>query len=186
VNLANKITLSRIPATFLFMGALFWDTLPWHTTIALGIFAVACLTDTIDGTVARRMKIVSPFGIFFDPVADKILIGGAFICLVGLGIFPAWAVVLLLSREFAVTGLRMVAADQKVVLTAETGGKLKTFVHAFTVNYFLIRLSLIQDFKCFTTPISECEVYFFLGICLILSLYTGAVYFFKNARLLNP
>lgn len=168
------------------MGALFWDSLPWHTTIALGIFAVACLTDTIDGTVARRMNIVSPFGIFFDPVADKILIGSAFICLLGLGIFPAWAVVLLLAREFAVTGLRMVAADQKVVLSAETGGKLKTFVHAFTVNYFLIRLSLERDFKWCTQPISPVEVYGFLVVCLFLSLYTGVVYFYKNARLLDP
>ena len=186
MNLANKITLSRIPATFLFMGVLFWNSLPWHTTIALGIFAAACFTDTIDGTVARRMKIVSSFGVFFDPVADKILIGGAFICLTGLGIFPAWAVVLLLSREFAVTGLRMVAADQKVVLTAEIGGKLKTFVHAFTVNYFLIRLSLIRDLKWFTDLISPLEVHLFLAVCLFLSLYTGTIYFYKNARLLNP
>ena len=186
MNLANKITLSRIPATFLFMGVLFWNSLPWHTTIALGIFAAACFTDTIDGTVARRMKIVSSFGVFFDPVADKILIGGAFICLTGLGIFPAWAVVLLLSREFAVTGLRMVAADQRVVLTAEIGGKLKTFVHAFTVNYFLIRLSLIRDLKWFTDLISPLEVHLFLAVCLFLSLYTGTVYFYKNARLLNP
>ena len=186
MNLANKITLSRIPATFLFMGVLFWNSLPWHTTIALGIFAAACFTDTIDGTVARRMKIVSSFGGFFDPVADKILIGGAFICLTGLGIFPAWAVVLLLSREFAVTGLRMVAADQRVVLTAEIGGKLKTFVHAFTVNYFLIRLSLIRDLKWFTDLISPLEVHLFLAVCLFLSLYTGTVYFYKNARLLNP
>jgi CDP-diacylglycerol--glycerol-3-phosphate 3-phosphatidyltransferase len=186
LNLANKITLSRIPAAFLFMGALFWDSLPWHTTIALGIFAAACLTDTIDGTVARRMNMVSPFGIFFDPVADKILIGSAFICLTGLGIFPAWAVVLLLAREFAVTGLRMVAADQKVVLTAETGGKLKTFVHAFTVNYFLIRLSLERDFKWYNQPISPVEVYGFLVVCLFLSLYTGVIYFYKNARLLDP
>jgi CDP-diacylglycerol--glycerol-3-phosphate 3-phosphatidyltransferase len=186
VNLANKITLSRIPAAFLFMGVLFWDNLPWHTTIALGIFAGACLTDTIDGTIARRLNIVSSFGIFFDPVADKILIGSAFICLTGLGIFPAWAVVLLLAREFAVTGLRMVAADQKVVLTAETGGKLKTFVHAFTVNYFLVRLSLIEDFKWHPDPISPIEVHVFLVICLFLSLYTGTIYFFKNARVLNP
>jgi len=186
MNLANKITLSRIPATFVFMAFLFWTTLPWHTTIALVVFGVACLTDTIDGTVARRLNIVSPFGVFFDPVTDKILIGGAFICLVGLGIFPAWAVVLLLSREFAVTGLRMVAADQKVILPAEAGGKMKTFVHAFTVNYFLIRLSLIKDFKCYTDPITPLEVHLFLGVCLGLSLWTGTSYFFKNARLLNP
>jgi CDP-diacylglycerol--glycerol-3-phosphate 3-phosphatidyltransferase len=186
VNLANKITLSRIPAAFLFMGVLLWDNLPWHTTFALGIFAAACLTDTIDGAIARRMKIVSPFGIFFDPVADKILIGSAFICLIELGIFPAWAVVLLFAREFAVTGLRMVAADQKVVLSAEYGGKLKTFVHAFTINYFLVRLSLIRDFKWFADPISPLEVHVFLVVCLFLSLYTGVIYFYKNARLLNP
>ncbi len=186
MNFANKITLSRIPATFLFMGALFWDSLPWHTTIALGIFAMACLTDTIDGTVARRLNIVSPFGIFFDPVADKILIGGAFICLMGLEIFPAWAVVFLLAREFAMMGLRMVAADQKVILSAEIGGKLKTFIHAFTINYFLIRLSLIRDLKWFTDPISPLEVHLFLFVCLFLSLYTGVIYFYKNARLLNP
>lgn len=186
MNLANKITLSRIPATFVFMVFLFWNSLPWHTTLALVIFGTACLTDTIDGTVARRLKITSSFGAIFDPVADKILIGGAFICMAGLGIFPAWAVVLLLAREFAVTGLRMVAVDQKVVLSAERGGKLKTFVHAFTVNYFLVRLSLMEDFKCYTDPISPMEVYPLLGVCLLLSLYTGTAYFFKNAKLLNP
>jgi CDP-diacylglycerol---glycerol-3-phosphate 3-phosphatidyltransferase len=186
VNLANQITLSRIPATLVFMGFLFWDGFKWHTTLALIVFALACLSDTLDGWVARRMNIVSPFGIFLDPIADKILIGGAFICLVGLGLFPAWVVVLLLSREFAVTGLRLVSADQKVRLTAEYGGKLKTFVHAFTVNYLLIRLVLQHEIRVFPQPITPEEIYGLATVCLFLSLYTGAIYFFKNARLLNP
>jgi CDP-diacylglycerol--glycerol-3-phosphate 3-phosphatidyltransferase len=186
MNLANKITLSRIPATFVFMAFLFWDDLKWHYTIALGVFAAACLSDSIDGWVARKLKITTPFGIFFDPIADKILIGGAFICFVGLEIFPAWIVVLLLSREFLVTGLRVVAADQKVVLTAEYGGKLKTFIHAFTVNYFLIRLVLQREIPLLQRPLSPEEIYGFGVLCLFLSLYTGAIYYFKNAKLLNP
>lgn len=186
MNLANKITLSRIPATFVFMTFLFWDNLKWHYTIALGVFILACLSDSVDGWVARKLKISSPFGIFFDPISDKILIGGAFICFVGLGIFPAWIVVMLLSREFLVTGLRLVAADQKVVLTAEYGGKLKTFVHAFTVNYFMVRLVLQNEIKLLPHPITPEEIYGFGVVCLFLSLYTGAIYYFKNAKLLDP
>ena len=168
------------------MVTLFWQSLPGHYAISLLIFAIACLTDSLDGAVARRQKSISPFGIFFDPIADKILIGGAFICLVGLGIFQAWAVVLLLAREFAVTGLRIVAADQKVILVAETGGKLKTFFHAFTVNYILARLVLTDEFGLIKTPLSKMEINVLLAICLALSLYTGWVYFVKNAKLLNP
>lgn len=137
MNLPNKITLSRICLIpiFIFMlsipldlGA--WDigttSLPITHFIATLIFLIASMTDWLDGYLARKYQLITNMGKFLDPLADKLLVSAAFILLVELGLAPAWIVILIISREFAVTGLRLVAAGEGIVLAASNMGKLKT------------------------------------------------------------
>lgn len=125
MNLPNKLTLSRFVLTGAFLGVTF-SRIPLHHTIALALFSAASITDYFDGRIARERKLITNFGILMDPLADKILICSAFIAFVGLGLMPAWMVVVIVARELAITGLRLLAASKNVVLAAEGYGKHKT------------------------------------------------------------
>src|SRR6266704_101671 len=125
MNLPNKLTVSRFLLTVGFLAVIFSE-IPYHETLALALFVAASLTDYFDGMIARRDKLVTNFGILMDPLVDKILICSAFIAFVGLKLIPAWVAVIIVARELAITGLRLLAASKQMVLPAENWGKAKT------------------------------------------------------------
>jgi CDP-diacylglycerol---glycerol-3-phosphate 3-phosphatidyltransferase len=125
MNLPNKLTISRFLLTVAFLVVMF-SQVRYHTTIALALFIAAAVSDYLDGELARRHKLITNFGILMDPLADKIMVCSAFIAFVGLNWIPAWMVVIVVARELAITGLRLLAAAKNVVLAAEGYGKQKT------------------------------------------------------------
>lgn len=141
MNLANRLTVSRILAAFAVVALMLTD-FPWSKTAALVVFLVAAATDALDGALARRRSGQTEFGVLMDPLADKILVSGALISFVGLGVAPAWMVVVLVAREFAVTGLRLLAASNGAVLPAERGGKQKTVLQMAAIVAGLAGLAL--------------------------------------------
>jgi CDP-diacylglycerol---glycerol-3-phosphate 3-phosphatidyltransferase len=127
MNLPNKLTASRLVFTVVFVIVMV-SQMPYHETVALVLFAVASITDYWDGKIARRDKLITNFGILMDPLADKIMVCSAFIAFVGAPNIqvPAWMAVVIVTRELAITGLRLLAAAKHVVLAAERYGKHKT------------------------------------------------------------
>ena len=125
MNLPNKLTLSRFALTVGFLAVMF-SGMPYHETIALTLFVAAGISDFLDGLIARRRNLITNFGILMDPLADKIMVCSAFIAFVELGWFAAWMAVIVVARELAITGLRLLAASKNVVLAAERYGKHKT------------------------------------------------------------
>jgi CDP-diacylglycerol--glycerol-3-phosphate 3-phosphatidyltransferase len=125
VNLPNKLTVSRFLLTVAFLAVMF-SQVRFHETIALVLFCAAGVSDFLDGLIARRQNLITNFGILMDPLADKIMVCSAFIAFVGLNWLPAWMAVLVVARELAITGLRLLAASKSVVLAAEGFGKHKT------------------------------------------------------------
>lgn len=143
MNLPNKLTVGRLALTVIFV-AVFICSIPFGETLALTLFLAASITDFFDGRIARRDKLVTNFGILMDPLADKILICSAFIAFVGRGLMPAWMVVLIVAREFAITGLRLLAAARNVVLAAEGCGKHKTTSQMVAIISILVMISYAQ------------------------------------------
>lgn len=125
MNLPNKLTVSRFALTVGFLLVMF-SRVPFHETIALALFCLAGISDFLDGYLARRHNLITNFGILMDPLADKIMVCSAFIAFVGLHWIAAWMVVIVVARELAITGLRLLAASKNVVLAAEGYGKHKT------------------------------------------------------------
>jgi CDP-diacylglycerol--glycerol-3-phosphate 3-phosphatidyltransferase len=136
MNLPNQLTLARLLITLPFVVALSAD---WRgmKTFALCLFLLASLTDYADGIIARRYNLVTVFGQLMDPLVDKVMTMSAFICLVALRDIPAWVVIVILSREFLVTGLRLIAASRGRTLPAEKLGKHKTVWQIATIVFFL-------------------------------------------------
>ena len=143
MNWANRLTLSRLALTILFVAALN-SSWPYARTTALVIFLLAGLTDFIDGEIARRYEWVTNFGKLMDPLVDKIMIAAAFISLVPLRAVPAWAATTIVARDFLITGLRMMASARGQILPAERLGKQKTSWQVVTVIFFLGLLSLSE------------------------------------------
>src|SRR6478752_3194767 len=143
MNWANRLTISRLALTVLFVGALnsSWE---YAQTTALIIFLVAGITDFVDGEVARRYGIVTNFGKLMDPLVDKIMMAAAFISLVPMGAIPAWAATTVVAREFLITGLRLMASARGQILPAERLGKHKTTWQIITVIFFLALLSIAE------------------------------------------
>src|SRR3989454_7128748 len=137
MNLPNKLTLARFVLTVFFLAALFWRA-SFNDTAALVLFCVASLTDYFDGKIARRDKLITNFGTLMDPLADKIMTCSAFIAFVGRGTVPAWMVVIIVARELAITGLRLLAATKNVVLAAEGYGKHKTISQIAAIISLLV------------------------------------------------
>ncbi len=146
MNAPNQLTLTRVIMTFVFVVVLMWE-FPYSKTAALMLFTVASLTDLYDGILARRYNIVTNFGTLMDPVADKILIGSAFVAFVGLGIIPAWMAIVIIAREFVITGLRLLAASKGQILAAGWGGKNKTVSQVFAASVVLVGLALRDDWS---------------------------------------
>jgi CDP-diacylglycerol--glycerol-3-phosphate 3-phosphatidyltransferase len=137
MNLPNKLTVSRFVLTIAFLVAMF-SPLKYHLTIALTLFVAAAASDYLDGQIARRRKLITNFGILMDPLADKIMVCSAFIAFVGLNWIPAWMVVVIVARELAITGMRLLAASKNVVLAAEGFGKHKTISQIAAIIALLV------------------------------------------------
>lgn len=141
MNWANRLTLSRLFLTIVFVAALS-SSWPYARTTALVVFLIAGLTDFIDGEVARRYGIVTNFGKLMDPLVDKIMMAAAFISLVPLKAVPAWAATTVVARDFLITGLRLMASSKGQILPAERLGKQKTSWQVITIIFFLGLLSV--------------------------------------------
>jgi CDP-diacylglycerol--glycerol-3-phosphate 3-phosphatidyltransferase len=143
MNWANRITLSRLALTVIFVVAL---NSSWHyaRTTALVIFLIAGLTDFIDGEIARRYGVITNFGKLMDPLVDKIMMAAAFISLVPLKAVPAWAATTVVARDFLITGLRLMATANGRILPAERLGKQKTSWQIITIIFFLALLSMAE------------------------------------------
>lgn len=141
MNLPNKLTILRVILIPFFVVFMLVEKIPYHNYIALVLFSVACITDALDGHIARKHNWVTNFGKFMDPLADKLLIGAALICFVSLPklCFPAWVAIVIISREFTISGFRLVAADNGVVIAASYWGKIKT------VSQMIMSILLIVD-----------------------------------------
>ena len=126
MNLPNRLTILRIILIPFFVFFLLTNYFEYSKWVALVIFTVASLTDMADGKIARKKKLVTNFGKFMDPVADKLLVCSALICFVDMGRIPTWIVLIIIAREFIVSGFRLVASEQGVVLAAGIWGKFKT------------------------------------------------------------
>ena len=138
MNLPNKLTMLRIILTPIFLAVLYWG-FPGADYAALAIFIIASLTDMLDGKIARKYNLVTDFGKFADPLADKILVVAAMLWFVECGRMPAWMVMIVITREFAVSGLRMIASDNGRVIAAGWSGKVKT---ASTMVCIVVMLAL--------------------------------------------
>lgn len=185
MNLPNKLTVSRLVLTAFFLGAANWQ-FHFNDTIALVVFVMASLTDYFDGEIARRRNLVTTFGILMDPLADKVLTCSAFISFTGRGLMPAWMVAVIVARELAITGLRLLAASQQRVLAAERFGKHKTVSQIVAIVAILIQQSYpewggwIQEAFCGWLPVFV-EIAKWTTIGLTLS--SGMLYLWRNRSL---
>ena len=141
MNLPNKLTLLRIILIPFFVFFLLAPVdIPGKQYIALGIFAFASLTDLIDGKIARKYNLVTNFGKFMDPLADKLLVCSAMICLVEMGRLASWVVIIIISREFIISGFRLIASDNGVVIAASMWGKVKTVVQMAMIIVLILNV----------------------------------------------
>ena len=128
MNLPNKLTMFRVILIPVFiivlMAGVFSD--PLNRYIGVAVFCIASFTDYLDGNIARKYNLVTNFGKFMDPLADKLLVSSALICMIELGMLPAWIVIIIISREFIITGFRLIAVENGVVIAASWWGKIKT------------------------------------------------------------
>lgn len=185
MNLPNKLTLIRISITPLFIFFLSVH-FPGNYTIALILFIGASITDYLDGFVARSQKMTTTLGKLLDPVADKILVSSAFICFIGIDKIsvPAWVVIIIISRELAITGLRLLAAGEGEILSAGRWGKQKTLSQILTIIVILCYMVLSKY------PSLHIEKYHpllmvLVGITTALTLFSGGFYFLRNRRIIK-
>ncbi len=171
MNTANKLTLCRVVMIPLFLVLLYWD-FAGHLWAALAVFILASVTDFVDGYVARHYNQVTDFGKFMDPLADKLLVMSAMVWFVEVGWMPAWAFFLVIARELAVTGLRLVAVEQGRVIAAGKSGKVKT---AATMVAICLMLAV---------PLETLRLVCVLVI-LVTTVYSGIEYFAKNKDVLS-
>ncbi|MDE7321847.1 MAG: CDP-diacylglycerol--glycerol-3-phosphate 3-phosphatidyltransferase [Lachnospiraceae bacterium] len=186
MNLPNKLTVFRVilivPFVLLMLGGYAqWE---WFLTVfggitdytdyaALGIFIIASLTDLLDGKIARKYNLVTNFGKFMDPLADKLLVCSAMICLIELDRIPAWIVIIIISREFIISGFRLVAADNRVVIAASYWGKFKT---TFQMVMVCLMIANIEALNLLTQIV--------MWIAVILTVISLIDYLIKNKGVL--
>ena len=174
---ASKITLIRIVLIPLFMIAMYLSAgqAGLWMYISLGIFLIASVTDCIDGYVARKYNQISDFGKFLDPIADKLLTISAMTIYTEWGIFPAWALMIVLAREFAVTGLRLLAVQKGKVIAAGWSGKVKTA--CTMVGRCAMMLLSVMEIFIWLNPVV-------IGVIIVTTVYSGVEYFIRNWKCL--
>jgi len=194
MNLPNKLTVSRFVLTAAFLAAIF-SKIPYHQTIALVLFSIGGVTDFLDGRIARQRKLITNFGILMDPLADKIMTCSAFIAFVAMPEtgMKAWMVVVIVARELAITGLRLLAASKNLVLAAEGFGKHKTIsqiiaiIAILTVQAYpqwggvgeaVFGFHLVGD-----APWSASFAQLFIWVSVLLTILSGSIYLWKNREI---
>lgn len=171
MNLPNKLTILRVILVPVFVVFLMCNLTPYDKWIALAVFIIASLTDMLDGKIARKYNLVTNFGKFMDPLADKLLVCSAFICFIELGKLPTWMVLIVIAREFIISGFRLVAADNGVVIAASIYGKYKT-----AISMIMICL-VIADIN---NSIYQVVTTIFIWAALILTVVSLIDYIVKN------
>lgn len=174
MNLPNKLTIFRIILIPVFIVLFLYAGSDAGKAACAVIFAAASLTDLVDGYIARKYNLVSNFGKFADPLADKMLVTAALICLCFEGALNPWYAIIITFREFMVTGIRTLAAADGIVIAAGTSGKLKTVVQLFAVIAMLID-------RIYPLPLHI--TFILMTLAVILTLYSGAEYLIKNIHL---
>jgi CDP-diacylglycerol--glycerol-3-phosphate 3-phosphatidyltransferase len=170
MNTANKLTLLRIAIIPVFLLVLYLKV-PGANYWALGIFIAASLTDTLDGYIARHYNQITDFGKFMDPLADKMLVVAALLWFVEIGQMPGWALLVVIVREFAVSGLRMIAADKGRVIAAGWSGKVKTASTMVCIVLMFLPIEPLFNQIC-------------LAVIVLTTIYSGVEYFLKNGDVL--
>lgn len=191
MNTPNKLTLARIVLAPIFMAFFLMDNV-YCRAIALGVFVVASLTDLWDGHLARKYGIITGFGKFMDPLADKILVSTALISFATLGFVKAWMVLLIIIREFLITGLRSMAAYRGMVISPTASAKVKTGLQMVTIAVILLYINLKTFFEAsgYTGKFfkSTMVIQLFDGLMLVttvVTVLTGIDYLIKNNALLK-
>ena len=189
MNLPNILTLSRIPMMFIIVWLMRVE-FTGSAALAFLLFVAAGITDWLDGYYARKLGLVSNFGILMDALTDKILMLGLMIALVQQGVIEIFLVLLILGREFMITGLRLVAATKGVVMAAESAGKQKTVTQILAVGGFLLATVFSVDLAAAGLPYALDLAYWvewigrgFFWLCVVMTLYSGAKYFKKYGEL---
>ena len=172
MNTANKLTMLRVAMIPAFLLVLYLGNGAWANYAALAIFVLASLTDTLDGYIARHCNQVTDFGKFMDPLADKCLVTAAMLWFVEVGQMPGWALLVVIIREFGVSGLRMLAADQGRVIAAGWSGKVKT---ASTMVCIVLML----------LPIDHWVNRICVAVIVLTTIYSGVEYFMKNLDIVS-
>ncbi len=171
MNTANKLTLLRVAMIPLFLGILYWG-FPGSDYAALAVFILASLTDFADGYIARHCDQITDFGKFMDPLADKVLVVTAMLWFVQCGRLPAWAVAIVIFREFAVSGMRLIAAERGRVIAAGWSGKVKTASTMVGLCLMFLPLPGWVTTACVT-------------VIVVTTLYSGIEYFVKNLDIMD-
>lgn len=174
MNLPNKLTVFRVLLIPVFLAFMMVKELPNHYLWAALVFAAASFTDYLDGHIARKYHLVTDFGKFMDPLADKLLVCSALICLIELRQLPAWMVIIIISREFIISGFRLVASDNGIVIAASYWGKFKTTFQMIAVILLIVNLPALT---------------FITNLCvwaaLVLTVVSLVDYLFKNHKVLT-
>lgn len=166
MNLANKLTMLRVLMIPVYLVLWNVDAL-WSGYAALAVFVLASLTDLLDGQIARSRGLVTDFGKFMDPLADKVLVMTAMVCFCAAGRFPAWALVIVIFREFAVSGLRLIAVEGGRVIAAGWSGKVKTASTMIGLCVMHLTVPTLVDQLC-------------IWVIVLTTIYSGVEYFIKN------
>lgn len=176
MNLPNKLTVLRVIMVPFFVFFMLTDVGgPANKWIALVLFCVASLTDMLDGKIARKYNLVTNFGKFMDPLADKLLVCSAMICMIEMGKLPAWIVIVIIAREFIISGFRLVASDNGIVIAASYWGKFKT------VSQMFMLILLIADLGGAFNMIAQVLIW----VSLVLTIVSLIDYIAKNVQVLT-
>lgn len=176
MNLPNKITIFRVIMIPFFLLFLLLPGIEYGRLYAAAVFIVAALSDFADGYIARKYKLVTNFGKFMDPLADKLLVCSALICFVELKQIPAWIVIIIISREFIISGFRLIASDKGVVIAASWWGKLKTNAQMIMSVMLIINLNYT-----WINVLEQIAIY----LSLILTIVSLVDYMIKNKNVLS-
>lgn len=174
MNLPNKLTMFRVILIPFFIVFLLVPITSFDKWIALAIFIIASLTDLLDGKIARKYNLVTNFGKFMDPLADKLLVCSALICLIELNRIPSWMVIIIIAREFIISGFRLVASDNGVVIAASYWGKFKT---TFQMVAVCLLIADIEALSLITQII--------LWIAVVLTVVSLIDYLIKNKEVMK-
>lgn len=177
MNLANKLTVFRVFCIPVFVAAMMITAIPYNYYIALAVFIIASFTDLLDGKIARKRNLITNFGKFMDPLADKLLVSAALICLTP-DMIPAWIVIIIISRELFISGFRILAADQGIVLAAGWWGKFKTAFSMMMIVVLIINIPLKNE-------ILDVIGWVLIWISLALTIISMIEYVSKNIKVLK-